>query len=194
MLQFHTSATHAPLISVLVPVYNVAPYLRACLDSILAQHITDFELICVDDRSTDGSLEILEEYAQKDDRIMVVRHPENKGLAQARNTLLDHANGKYIAWVDSDDLVLPHIWSRPVAIMEADDTIDLVCWGYQICTESVSDSAVRSRFTASDWKWVTKNAMEGANGLLVLKDMLPFPDNHLPEGKYTSAEMLENLR
>ena len=72
-----------PYFSIIIPVYNVAPYLRECLDSVLAQTFTDWEVICVDDGSTDGSGEILEEYAVKDKRFKVV-HQENQGVVAAR--------------------------------------------------------------------------------------------------------------
>ncbi len=90
-------------ISIVMPVYNTAPYLRQCLDSVLAQTLKEFELICVDDGSTDSSLEILEEYAEIDSRI-IVKHQENMGPAIARNNALSIARGKYIAFMDGDDL------------------------------------------------------------------------------------------
>ena len=92
------------MISVIIPVYNVENYLRQCLDSILNQTYTDFEVICVNDGSTDNSLNILNEYAKKDSRIKVISQ-KNKGLSGARNTGLKFANGEYICFVDSDDYV-----------------------------------------------------------------------------------------
>lgn len=92
------------LISVIVPVYNVEQYLRQCIDSILAQTYTNFELILVDDGSPDDSGIICDEYAQKDRRVIVI-HQDNAGAASARNAALDVAEGKYIAFIDSDDLI-----------------------------------------------------------------------------------------
>lgn len=92
------------MISVIVPVYNVEPYLRQCIDSILAQTYTDFELILVDDGSTDNCGAICDECAKHDDRIRVI-HQENGGVSAARNTGIDAARGDYIAFVDSDDVV-----------------------------------------------------------------------------------------
>ncbi len=91
-----------PLISIIVPVYNVEKYLSRCLNSILAQTFTDFEIIAVDDGSPDNCGKILDEYAQKDERIKVI-HKENGGLSSARNAGLDVAQGEYVAFVDSDD-------------------------------------------------------------------------------------------
>lgn len=93
-----------PLLSVIVPVYNVENYLRMCLDSILAQTFQDFEVICVDDGSTDHSPEILAEYAQKDERINVISQ-KNAGLVSARKTGAKNVSGNYVVCVDSDDWI-----------------------------------------------------------------------------------------
>ena len=94
-----------PKVSVIVPVYNVAPYLARCLDSLVGQTLKDIEIICVDDKSTDNSLDVLHEYAAKDARITVIALSENSGVAVARNAGLDVACGEYIGFVDSDDYV-----------------------------------------------------------------------------------------
>ncbi len=91
-------------ISVLVPVYNVENYLRACLDSILAQTFTDFEVICMDDGSTDQSGVILDEYTLKDKRIKVI-HKENAGYGKTMNEAMQLARGNYIGIVESDDTI-----------------------------------------------------------------------------------------
>lgn len=91
-------------VSIIIPVYNVQEYLRASLSSVVNQTLEDIEIICVNDCSTDGSLEILNEFAQKDKRIILINQ-ENQGLSSARNTGLDIATGEYIAFLDSDDYV-----------------------------------------------------------------------------------------
>lgn len=91
-------------VSVIVPVYNVEKYLRRCIDSVLAQTLTDFELILVDDGSPDESGKICEEYALKDDRIRVI-HKTNDGVSSARNIGIESAIGEYLAFIDSDDCV-----------------------------------------------------------------------------------------
>lgn len=93
-----------PFFSIIIPVYNVAPYLRECLDSVLAQTFTDWEAICVDDGSTDGSGTILDEYAARDTRIRVI-HKQNAGVSAARNTALDVARGKWFLFLDGDDVL-----------------------------------------------------------------------------------------
>ena len=96
--------TKSKLVSIIVPVYNTSKYLRKCLDSILAQIYEEYEIIIVDDGSTDDSGDICEEYAKKSEKIKCV-HKENSGLGYARNTGLEHASGEYITFIDSDDYV-----------------------------------------------------------------------------------------
>ena len=97
-----------PKISVIVPVYNVEKYLLECVDSILAQTFTDFELILINDGSQDNSGAICDEYADKDSRIAVI-HQENQGQAAARNNAIVIAKGEWITFVDSDDLIHPQM-------------------------------------------------------------------------------------
>ena len=94
-----------PYFSVAIPVYNVEEYLPKCLDSILGQTFTDFEVICVNDGSSDSSLQILEEYQKKDNRIKIFNQDVNKGVSAARNKAMDIACGEYLVWVDSDDWI-----------------------------------------------------------------------------------------
>ena len=96
--------TSAPKISIIVPVYNVKEYLHRCIDSILVQSYTNFELLLIDDGSPDNCGQICDEYAAKDSRVRVF-HKENGGVSSARNLGLDNASGEWIAFVDSDDYV-----------------------------------------------------------------------------------------
>lgn len=93
-----------PLVTVIVPVYNVEKYLAECLDSICAQTLKNIEIICINDGSTDLSGDILAQYAARDSRIFVLNQ-ENQGQSAARNNALDLARGKYISFVDSDDVI-----------------------------------------------------------------------------------------
>lgn len=93
-----------PTISYIVPVYNSEKFLRQCLDSIFAQTIPNWECIVVDDGSNDGSGSICDEYAKTDERFKVI-HKDNEGVSIARNIALDHSKGKFIAFVDSDDII-----------------------------------------------------------------------------------------
>lgn len=115
-------------VSVIVPVYNTERYLAKCLDSIIAQTMRDIEIICVDDGSTDSSLEILTAYAGKDARIRVI-HKENGGLVSARKAGVKAARGTYIGYVDSDDWIEPRMYERLYECAE-EYRADMVSSGY----------------------------------------------------------------
>lgn len=107
------------MISVIVPVYNTEQYLHRCIDSILAQTYTDFELLLIDDGSTDSSGAICDDYAAKDPRVRVF-HKENGGVSSARNLGLDNAQGEWITFVDSDDWVVKSMLYNLIEIDDAD--------------------------------------------------------------------------
>ncbi|WOP19851.1 glycosyltransferase [Raineyella sp. LH-20] len=112
------SSSYAPLLSVVVPFYNVQDYIGACLESLRVQTLTDLEVILVDDGSRDGSLQVAEAYVARDPRFRLVRQ-ENQGLGPARNTGTAHATGRYLTFVDSDDLVAPRAYSLLIGSLEA---------------------------------------------------------------------------
>ena len=95
-----------PMVSIIVPIYNAEQYLRRCVDSILNQEYTDFEVFLVNDGSTDSSGDICEEYGNKDTRVIVIQK-ENTGVSDSRNLALDRARGKYLQFLDSDDWITP---------------------------------------------------------------------------------------
>lgn len=94
-----------PKISVILPCYNVAKYISACLDSLLNQTLRDIEIICVDDKSSDDTAEIIKQYVAKDARVRLIEQKKNGGVSIARNTGIDAASGEYIGFVDPDDWV-----------------------------------------------------------------------------------------
>ncbi len=104
-----------PEVSVIVPVYNVEPYLRRCIDSLVNQTLQNIEIILIDDGSTDGCGAICDEYATKDTRIRVV-HQENAGLSEARNAGIDRARADFLMFVDSDDWVEPEFCELPLML------------------------------------------------------------------------------
>ena len=114
--------SQTPIISVIVPVYNVEQYLPRCIDSILAQTFTDFELLLIDDGSKDKSGAICDAYARKDPRIRVFHKP-NGGVSSARNMGLDNAKGEWIAFVDSDDWVNEDFLANFVEIDSGEDLL-----------------------------------------------------------------------
>lgn len=116
-----------PVVSIIIPVYNTKQYLSRCLESVLSQSYADYELVLVDDGSSDGCGEICDVYAQKDSRIRVY-HQENGGVSSARNMGLGHATGEWIYFVDSDDEVLPDGIQTLVNCIS--DEVDIVMGGY----------------------------------------------------------------
>ena len=127
----------APLVSIIVPVYNAEKYLNRCIDSILSQTMTDFELLLIDDGSKDNSGRICDEYATKDARVRVFHKP-NGGVSSARNLGLDNAKGKWITFVDADDRCscnyLEHLLSK------VDDDTDLII-SYAVICDSTGEKA-----------------------------------------------------
>lgn len=117
--------TNQPAISVIVPVYKVEPYLHCCLDSILAQTFTDFELLLIDDGSPDQSGAICDEYAIKDSRIRVF-HKENGGASSARNLGLDNARGEWVTFVDADDIIDSHFLEGLIEITNENVDLDFI--------------------------------------------------------------------
>ena len=106
-------------ISVIIPVYNVEPYLKQCMDSVVGQTLKDIEIICVDDGSTDNSLDILREYAAEDSRIQIIEQ-KNAGAGAARNNGMRHATGKYLSFLDSDDFFEPRMLEKAYDLAEKD--------------------------------------------------------------------------
>ena len=119
---------NTPLVSIVIPVYNVERYLRMCLDSVMMQTYTNLEIVCINDGSPDGSGFILREYAAKDKRIKILEI-ENQGLSGARNVGIANCKGDYLMFLDSDD------WIDNNTVEEAmsgilEHNADIVLWNY----------------------------------------------------------------
>lgn len=127
-----------PLISIIVPVFNAATFLRRCLDSLLAQSYQKTEIILIDDGSTDGSGEICDDYAEASPHIYVF-HTENQGASQARNLGLTKANGVFVSFVDSDDYVSPDYLS---ILFGLEQMFSLGISACQICTKKTLQDSV----------------------------------------------------
>ena len=127
------------MLSVIVPIYNVRPYLRQCIESICDQSYRDLEIILVDDGSCDGSSGICDQYQAMDDRIVVL-HKENEGLVKARKSGLQMSRGEYIAYVDGDDWIEPEMFERLYSTM-AENNADIVMCGHYIDTGNISKEA-----------------------------------------------------
>ena len=111
-------------ISFCIPMYNAQKYIDMCLDSIIEQGLEDFEIICIDDCSTDGTFECAHSRAESDPRISVIQNPSNKGVSFSRNVAINNANGKYIWFVDADDFLVPGAASVLLRIAE-DNNADI---------------------------------------------------------------------
>ena len=128
-----------PKISVIVPVYNVQDYLQSCIDSILAQSYTDFDLILVDDGSTDNSSYLCDEYAKIGGQIIVI-HQYNKGLSAARNTgieyAISHSDSCFLLFIDSDDAIKNNLFEKVINAQKKSNA-DIVCFGIEMVNEEL---------------------------------------------------------
>lgn len=130
-----------PEISIIVPVYKTEEYLPRCIDSILAQTFTDFELLLIDDGSPDNCGKICDEYAEKDSRIRVF-HKENGGVSSARNVGLDNALGTYIGFVDSDDYITPDMYEMLYRGFHSGKDVQLSACGIRFEGKTETDSTI----------------------------------------------------
>ena len=140
--------------SIIIPVYNVEQYLRACLDSVLAQTFSDWEAVCVNDGSTDGSLSVLEEYEKKDHRLRIISQP-NGGLSAARNTGLQAATGDYVVFVDSDDWVEASMLNT---LAKVTDGNDMVCFACRRTDNNAHDTLQPEQ--SGGWEYYNRHALE----------------------------------
>ena len=124
-------------ISVIIPVYNAERYLKDCVDSIINQSYQNFELILVDDGSSDNSPKICDDYAAKDNRIVVI-HKSNNGVSAARKTGLDNASGDYIMYVDSDDWLDINTMEKCLNVVQKNPQIGCVMFSF---TKEVNDTS-----------------------------------------------------
>lgn len=127
-----------PYFSIIIPVYNVAPYLRECLDSVMAQTFTDWEAICVDDGSSDDGYSVLLEYAEKDKRFVVVRQ-NNAGVVAARQKGFNCSTGRRIVFLDGDDLLSSEALEQLSAI---EDDIEYVKFGFRYVNNGIETNVI----------------------------------------------------
>lgn len=164
----------SPLISIVVPVYNTDHYLPRCLDSILSQSTTDFELLLVDDGSTDGSGAICDAYSEKDGRIRVF-HKKNGGVSSARNLGLKEANGTWICFLDSDDEMMPD--GLKVMVEGISDAVSMVIAGY---------------YEIEDGRLLTDTSLLGVNSKIIEKNealLYMYPGEDRVYLGYTSGKL-----
>lgn len=151
-------AQETPLVSIVVPVYQVKEYIGECVESLLAQTYTNLEILLVDDGSTDGSGAICDEYAARDSRVRVV-HQENQGLSAARNTGIEHARGECLAFVDSDDVVMNEFIEKLYELLEKYQA-DIAACDYVKCpTENLAH--VKYELSCADSRGDKQNGTYG---------------------------------
>lgn len=140
--------------SVVIPVYNVEDYLDDCLSNLQSQDYTDFEVICVNDGSTDGSREILSEWESQFSKIKIIDR-ENGGLSAARNTGLQAATGDYVVFIDSDDWVEPTMLSR---LAEEAHGEDMICFACRKSDSGATDTLIPEQ--NDGWSYYNRHALE----------------------------------
>jgi glycosyltransferase involved in cell wall biosynthesis len=153
-----------PKVSVILPVYNASRFLEQCLESITSQTLTELEIICIDDCSTDNSLQILQAFQAKDNRIKIIRQSTNLGAAVARNTAMEIATGEYFSVLDADDYFTPDMFK--ISVERADElNLDVFVFGARAFNEATGEE--------SDMSWTIKEHL--------LPDSLVFCANDVKE-------------
>ena len=130
-------------ISVIIPIYNVEPYLCQCLESVIAQSFSDFEVIGINDKSGDNSASIFEQFLEKDSRFKLIHHSENLGLPSARNSGISQATGEYLFFLDSDDWISPHALKLLFELLQK-DKVDVAIGGTLKCYEESGKALCRN--------------------------------------------------
>lgn len=146
-------------ISIIIPVYNSEKYLTACIDSVLAQTLADFELILVDDGSSDKSGEICDGYALRDERVKVY-HTENSGSSAARNYGIDRACGSYLGFIDSDDVIEPDMYELLYNNMIREDADMSMCGLADVYDGKVTNKKDKNIYKVMDAEEAIKTVME----------------------------------
>ena len=158
-----------PVVSILVPVYNVSKYLRQCLDSLVNQTLKEIEIICVNDGSMDCSAEILKEYSETDERVKIV-NKQNGGLPSARNAGLDVAQGKYVGFVDGDDYVDTDMYRRMYNAARINEADIVVCGGHPFPDEDKAPAWLKDTLSPRDITYRTG----GTEALFTERGAKPF--------------------
>ena len=189
------------MISIVVPVYNAEPYLARCVDSILRQTFSEFELILVDDGSTDSSGLICDEYSQKDGRVRVI-HKSNGGVSMARQAGLDASNGKYVIHVDPDDWIEETMLSELYLVAQKQDSDIVICDyfeefkdysrrivqdpGEDLSPGHVLELMMSQKLHGACWNKLVRRSLFSANGISFPSDIIRWED------LYVTCELLCN--
>ena len=200
-----TTKRNAPELSVIVPVYKVEAYLQECIDSILAQTFTDFELILVDDGSPDNCPAICDEAARKDPRIRVI-HQKNGGVSAARNTGLNAARGEWIGFVDPDDFVAPAFYETLMTSAEQADADCAMCEVQNVTSRGTPTDQLR--LSMPETVLTGRQVLTGLDKKEVMLYLvlwnkvyrkacwagIRFPEGHVNEDAYVFAELFAPMQ
>jgi glycosyltransferase involved in cell wall biosynthesis len=189
--------------SIIIPIYNTAAHLPACIDSVLAQTCGDFELVLVDDGSTDGSAEVCREAAARDARVRVISQ-ENGGVSRARNAGLAEVSGRYVTWVDSDDTMEPD-WLEGAAEVLGRTGCDAVIFSMRYAVQAGGEASTRKERVLEDRVYAGPREMAEAmmrrGGLLIYaagnkiyrRDLIARRGLRFPEGRDFGEDRLFNF-
>ncbi|MCR8699417.1 hypothetical protein CYJ41_03695 [Campylobacter ureolyticus] len=169
-----------PLVSIIIPVYNVEKYLKKCIESVINQTYKNLEIILVDDGSSDNSGKICDEFAQKDNRIKVI-HKTNGGQADARNKALDIMNGEWVSFVDSDDFVSPYYIENLLSLAKKTG-VDIVSISFEINLSNFKESKIQDEKILS------------FDSIKFIKEMFYGKFKHFPPTKIYKKEIFKDLR
>lgn len=185
------------LVSIITPVYDCEQYICQTIDSVLAQTYTHWELILVDDCTPDNSAARIAAYAQKDERIKYIKLPQNGGAARARNAALEQAKGRYIAYLDADDLWLPHKLERQIDFMTKNHVVFTCCDYEKIEQDGTPLHKVVHMPKTISYEQLLRNTIIQTVGVLVDTDgvdrtLLVMPNVRRGQDSATWLQMLRN--
>lgn len=190
-------------LSIIIPVYQVKHGLARCLDSVLQQSFRDFQVILVDDASTDGSAQLCEDYKQKDRRVQVVTHKQNLGLSEARNSGLKKAKGDYVTFIDSDDAIEKGTLAALMEILTIHPDYDLLEYPiYERYGNIVRQHILRfprKEYTNMDQYWLEGQAYKHSyvTNKIFRRDLfrgLTFPAHRLFEDVFVLPQVLQRCK
>lgn len=185
------------LVSIITPVYACEKYIAMTIDSVLAQTYTNWEMLLVDDCSPDNSAQIIEKYLKKDVRIKYITLSENSGAAVARNTALNESRGRYIAYLDADDIWLPNKLEQQLAFMERYNAVFTCCDYEKIEADGTSLNKTVHMPKKIDYEQLLRNTIIQTVGVIVdtkyvSRDLLIMPNVRRGQDSATWLQLLRN--
>lgn len=184
------------IISVIIPCFNCEKFVQETLDSIKNQSYKDFEIIAIDDCSNDNTISVLEEYKKNENRLRIYKNINNLGVAQTRNKAVELAKGKYIAFLDADDVWLPNKLEQQVELLINNQEVDLVYTGYTLYDETLQNEISTYHVpTKISYKEILYENFVGLSTVVVKRDIfLEFRMNnsYIHEDYVLWLKMLKN--